>query len=523
MLMAMVFYRRIGSPFAGLFQSARRVSCIEAAMPQSTDLHTTLRQALIHAARLGVDDPVELARGLTRIDDALRIDITGWRDGVRVQAEHRITRGTAEVGILQVFDSADLQTANESWPRLIWASRQQSIDPAPSVEALAQALWRIAPERRPEEIVIYQAGLCVIRPKSDDAWRLGLTRLHALASPRRCHVCGSGTRTPHYAYERLCVACGDFNLYQRLRSRPLHGRLALVTGGRIKIGHAVALRLLRAGADVIVTSRFPGDASARFAAEHDAQDWLSRLQVLGADFRRLSDLHRVIAHVHAQQTALDILINNAAQTVRMPDEHAALLRAAESAKLEAAHAALAGKVTPTHEALEPMSAQDLFAPTLGSNSWNRQLADTPATEIFEAHVVNAVAPAILCAELKPVLERAPREWRHIVNVSAPEGLFDAQKSGWHTHTNMAKAALNMLTRSIAAEYARARILVNSVDPGWVSDQMPRRTAREHADAEQRLPLSLEDAAARICAPILDAESGDRYFGQMRRHYSSVNW
>ena len=76
--------------------------------------------------------------------------------------------------------------------------------------------------------------------------------------------------------------------------------------------------------------------------------------------------------------------------------------------------------------------------------------------MLEVQLVNAVAPFILCARLKPLMLRAPGRDKHVVNVSAMEGIFSrGTKTDRHPHTNMAKAALNMLTLTVGARL-RAR-------------------------------------------------------------------
>ena len=321
-----------------------------------------------------------------------------------------------------------------------------------------------------------------------------------------------------------------------------------MTGGRIGIGHAVALRLLRAGASVIVTTRFPRAAALRFAAEPDAARWGERLRVYGLDLRDIQLVERFSLHLLGTLPHLDVLVNNAAQTVRRPRS----FFAAELALEATAHPTLpdlacgmlpgpewSGARPSTPTGLAPQRASGAAAPLSregapgaaallaasvemagdeGVHSWTSQLDQVSAAELVEVQLVNAVAPALLAGRLRPLLARGGVPPTHIVNVSASEGQFAQSKRGVHPHTNMAKAALNMLTHSIASVYFQDGIHVNSVDPGWVSAQLPP----DPADAPP--PLDAEDGAARICDPIFSAaRNGQAPHGVLLKDYGEVPW
>ncbi|WP_204250947.1 Rossmann-fold NAD(P)-binding domain-containing protein, partial [Saezia sanguinis] len=87
-----------------------------------------------------------------------------------------------------------------------------------------------------------------------------------------------------------------------------------------------------------------------------------------------------------------------------------------------------------------------------TNSWVQTVGEVDATELLEVQLCNSVAPFILISRLRPSMAAAPSRRKYVVNVSAMEGVFArGYKGAGHPHTNMAKAALNMLTRTSARE------------------------------------------------------------------------
>ncbi|GAA3469682.1 SDR family NAD(P)-dependent oxidoreductase [Nonomuraea roseola] len=337
----------------------------------------------------------------------------------------------------------------------------------------------------------------------EDATELRLSRT------RTCYICKAGYDRVRGLYHLLCPACASVNAARRTARTDLKGRRALVTGGRVKIGHQLTLKLLHDGAHVTVTTRFPNNAARRFA---EAGDWKGRLRIIGLDLR---DPRQVIALTDRLLEAgdpLDILVNNAAQTIRRPaSSYAALAEGERPDAVPAFTEPVAG--LPDVSGLLP----DLSP----ANSWSARIGDVDPVELLETQLVNAVAPFLLIDRLLPLLLASPAQRRYIINVSAVEGQFAVpNKTGRHPHTNMAKAALNMLTRTSAADLALQGVHLCSVDTGWITDEQPA-PVRERLD--RRTPLDVIDGAARLYDPIVRGEAGAPLHGVFLKDYQVAPW
>ncbi len=374
-----------------------------------------------------------------------------------------------------------------------------------------------------------------------------------LQDPAHCYVCKQQFSVVHHFYDQLCPSCAAFNFDKRTESADLRGRVALLTGGRVKIGYQAGIKLLRAGAELIVTTRFPRDAALRYAREPDFDDWAPRLEVFGLDLRYTPSVEALCHHLDTTRPRLDFIVNNACQTVRrppafyrhmmgvetesldrMPEPVRALVGAYDERTGPAGAAALsqrallAGEASPGRDLFpEGRLDQDLQQIDLRErNSWRLMAAEVPTVEVLETQLVNAVAPFVLNARLKPLMLRSPERDKHVVNVSAVEGQFYRRfKTTKHPHTNMAKAALNMMTRTCAAEYQADGIHMNSVDTGWVSDEDPVDiAARKTAEHRFHPPLDIVDGAARVVDPIISGcNSGVHVYGQFLKDYRPTDW
>ncbi|MCZ7456842.1 SDR family oxidoreductase [Streptomyces sp. WMMC940] len=351
--------------------------------------------------------------------------------------------------------------------------------------------------------------------------------------PRHCYVCKSPYRQADAFYHRLCPACASDNAGRRSLRTDLSGRRVLLTGGRVKIGFQLALMMLRDGAQVLVTSRFPHDAVRRFHAVPGSGEWIDRLTVVAIDLRDPRQVLGLCDRLRADGEPLDILVNNAAQTIRRPPESYALLASGEGGERPAGvltapgyapEVVTAGRSASLDLVLAGADEAGLLPDLSAANSWSARIGELDPAELLEVQLVNAVAPALLCDRLLPLLLASPRPRRYVVNVSAVEGRFAVRnKTGGHPHTNMAKAALNMLTRTSAHELAAQGVHMCSVDTGWITDENPAPRKARIAAAGTRTPLDIVDGAARVYDPIVRGEAGAPVSGVFLKDYRVADW
>lgn len=403
-----------------------------------------------------------------------------------------------------------------------------------------------------------------------------------LESARNCYVCKTLYTKLHHFYDSMCTDCGDFNYAKRFQTADLSGQVAVVTGSRLKIGYHICLILLRSGASVVATTRFPVDSALRFSKEDDYMDWCDKLHIHGLDLRHIPSVEIFCNFIEQKYDRLDILINNAAQTVRrpagfythlMPNENKNIDELPQFAKhllkdhkdsLEQLQALVpktsssestvlptswhspepgvgirasaqlsqipyrfdnsieAAEVFPEGQLDEDLQQVDLRK----TNSWRLELGDIETTEMIEVQLVNAVAPFVLNNRLSLLMKKENTGEKHIINVSAMEGKFQRfKKESRHPHTNMAKAALNMLTHTSAAGLAKFGIYTNAVDTGWVTDEDPVELAKRKTEQHDfQPPLDIIDGAARVLDPLIDGiNSGKHWSGEFLKDYRPIDW
>jgi NAD(P)-dependent dehydrogenase (short-subunit alcohol dehydrogenase family) len=401
-----------------------------------------------------------------------------------------------------------------------------------------------------------------------------------LHSPRNCYVCKAEYTKLHFFYDSMCPTCAEYNYLKRFQKADLRGQVALITGARLKIGYHSALLMLRSGAEVIVTTRFPVDAAIRFSKESDFPIWKKQLHVYGLDLRHTPSVEIFTKYIYNTYSRLDILINNAAQTVRRPpgfyshlmknetQEYSRLpldvqelltgyqnciqslqesnsvnetglavplgwntktqgigiLSSAQLSLIEYSHDSSISPETnfPSGQLDSDLQQVDLRS----TNSWRLKLGEINIAEMIELQLINSIAPFVLCNHLLPLMRREQTGQKHIVNVSAMEGKFHRfKKADRHPHTNMAKAALNMLTHTSAATLAKEGIFMNAVDTGWVTDEDPIELNQKKQETHDfQPPLDIVDGAARVCDPFFAGiNSGEHQFGKFLKDYFPIDW
>jgi len=426
--------------------------------------------------------------------------------------------------------------------------------------------------RSAREATIFLAPAMVDEPEERDVE----------VAPRNCYVCKAVYTKLHHFYDSMCKECGDFNYAKRFQTADMTGQVALATGSRLKIGYHITLMMLRAGATVIATTRFPVDSALRFAKESDYSEWSDRLKIHGLDLRHIPSVEIFCNFIEQQYDRLDVLINNAAQTVRRPsgfykhmmpneemefeklpsyaqellsDHHACIqelnvlsagvvkgqqknlpvtwhgkqlgIGLSASAQLSQIPYSIDNSITAAEVFPDGKLDADLQQVDLRkTNSWRLKLGEIHTNEMLEVQLVNSVAPFVLCNRLVNLMKKDDTGMKHVINVSAMEGKFHQfHKEDRHPHTNMAKAALNMMTLTSASDFAKYGIYTNAVDTGWVTDEDPVDLAKSKEEIHDfQPPLDIVDGAARVMDPLFDGiNTGKHWSGKFLKDYRPISW
>ncbi|MBX7225556.1 MAG: SDR family oxidoreductase [Chitinophagales bacterium] len=349
----------------------------------------------------------------------------------------------------------------------------------------------------------------------------------------KCYICNQQYTELHFFYHRLCPECAAINYEHRTLTHDFSNYTVVLTGGRVKVGYATGLKFLRSGAKVVVTSRFPALALEQYSKEEDYQDWKDRLILYGLDLRNLHAVEDFVQFCRQNLEQVDMLVNNAAQTIKYPPEYYLPLIAKEQQLLPDADEHLFfPNTTPiaTDDNLPIKWTQPLnrFGQPIDyreKNSWNSLLEEVQLEELLEVNIINHIAPYQIIAGLKPLMLRSKHKEKFIINVTSSEGQFSyANKTVFHPHTNMTKAALNMLTRTSGKAFLKENIYMTAVDVGWVSTGATEAKRVRQFDNLQIPPLDSVDSAARILHPIIEVIKGNSdLYGVLLKNYTIVDW
>lgn len=317
-----------------------------------------------------------------------------------------------------------------------------------------------------------------------------------------CYGCGHLSRRTHSVYVFSCKLCGNkFQKYRHL-TRDLTGHTAVVIGGRTKLGHQVIVKLLNAGAIVIGTTRYPDRALELFQKYTHWDTWKDNLHFYPKSFDLdTTDIQKttegLAEYVRSVSESLDILVNCAAQTIRVREKEKTFNNTEQNRYGDAKF------VKETHV-----------------NSWQMDFSDLIQSEMEEVYRINAVAPSIVIQNMIPIMQKSSRQ-PYIINVHAREGLFNVTKNQKHIHTNMAKAGLAMLTKCLKSCRLKTDngVLfgIHGCDCGWISID-------EYYESNVPWivpPLDEIDGAARILFPVFQKLPGSTM--KTRRHFDQLTY
>jgi NAD(P)-dependent dehydrogenase (short-subunit alcohol dehydrogenase family) len=394
-----------------------------------------------------------------------------------------------------------------------------------------------------------------------------ITKEAKLFNKTYCYVCKDRLipEEIHFFYGSMCKTCGDLSYGFRDIKSDLTGRYAIVTGGRVKIGYEAVIKLLSYNCFVIATTRFPKDALLRFQKHPQYEKFKHNLRIYPLDLRTFKAIDDFINYIYDNFSHIDILINNAAQTNRRPtiyykelietesleqlqdaddiiikDHDKYKLPEVDSTTSITSHKQMKSlpssvilsqvKLIPENEDIN-MSIKNYDSQPIdfvSKQTWNMEIDEVDFLEFAEVQLINSWAPFYLCQKLKPLMVKSPHPDRYIVNVTAAEGIFNQAKTSAHPHTNMAKAGLNMLTRTVGKHYAKQGIYMTAVDTGWVSYMydysLMFTNNKVFSDLYTNIPLDDLDGAMRVLHPVLLGINNKKFLHScLLRHYKEAEW
>lgn len=327
----------------------------------------------------------------------------------------------------------------------------------------------------------------------------------------------------HSTYNDMCWLCGNINTNKRDFKKDLTGKVAIVTGGRVKIGFETAIRLLRNGCTVVITSRFIDDCLERYKTDPGFSGFSDRLFIYQLNMLDGGNIKKFVQYIFDNFAHVDYLINNAAQTIKRPIEffNHLIKKIPAIAESDLKSESPLDKILvhrdnnellllesnknmlmeyDQHEIEEifPLNEFDIYGQQIDlrtNNSWMLEADCVNISELAEVYIINSIGPYMLSTMLKPVMSKSKNDYSWIINVTSMEGVFNWDyKPSRHPHTNMAKAALNMFTRTCGQYFIKLNIVMVCVDTGWNNPQQPN-------SYDFQTPIDCADGAARILDPI----------------------
>jgi NAD(P)-dependent dehydrogenase (short-subunit alcohol dehydrogenase family) len=336
-----------------------------------------------------------------------------------------------------------------------------------------------------------------------------------------CYVCKTRLWKDdmrHNVYVGMCWLCGNVNASKKDIKKDLTGKIAIVTGGRVKIGFETAIRLLQNKCTVIITSRFIDDCLERYEKHPDFNNFKDRMFIYQLNMLNGNNIKKFAEYIMTNFPKIDYLINNAAQTIKRPVQfYQHILDKRDTSKKDSellvhrdddelllldqgSDQLLLGYEKTDLFEIFPKNELDCFGQQIDlrtNNSWMLEAENVSLNELAEVYIINSIGPYMLCTLLKPIMAKPSpgRDYSWIINVTSMEGVFTwDSKPSRHPHTNMAKAALNMFTRTCGQHYIKSNIVMACVDTGWNNHQRPN-------SYEFTTPVDCADGAARILDPI----------------------